>query len=57
MYKLIFFQEWKKSSWEHFCDKLDNSKMRIEIKIWKISIFKYNIYNRVINFILQMKHT
>lgn len=38
MYKLIFFQEWKKSSWEHFCDKLDNSKMRIEIKIWE-SVF------------------
>lgn len=43
MYKLIFFQEWKKSSWEYFCDKLDNSKMRIEIKIWE-SVFLNIIY-------------
>lgn len=43
MYKLIFFQEWKKSSWEHFCDKLNNSKMRIEIKIWE-SVFLNIIY-------------
>lgn len=43
MYKLIFFQEWKKSSWKHFCDKLDNSKMRIEIKIWE-SVFLNIIY-------------
>lgn len=35
MYKLIFLQEWTKSSWEHLCDKLDNNKMRIEIKIWE----------------------